>query len=146
MKRVVLLVRLLAFAGGAAFFCASEALAVPAFARRYATSCATCHQAYPRLNGIGDSFRMMGYRFPDDERYRKVQPVELGDEAYKRLWPKALWPSHIPRQSPISLITRFMFEMDLNGSRQAARPFCCPRRSSWCGPATSATPFPSTAT
>jgi len=126
MKRVVLLVRSLALASGALFFCASEVLAVPTFARRYATSCATCHQAYPRLNGIGDSFRMMGYRFPDDERYRKVQPVELGDEAYKRLWPKALWPSHIPRYSPISLITRFMVEVDLNGSRPAATTFLLP--------------------
>jgi hypothetical protein len=126
MKKVLRLLHLLALAGGILFLSAAEALAVPTFARRYSTSCATCHQAYPRLNGVGDSFRMMGFRFPDDERYRKVQPVELGDEAYKRLWPKALWPSHIPRQSPISLITRFMFEADLNGSRQSATTFLLP--------------------
>ena len=126
MKHVVLLVRLFIVAGGALLFSVPEAHGVPTFARRYSTSCATCHQAYPRLNGIGDSFRLMGYRFPDDERYRKAQPVELGDEAYKRLWPKALWPSHIPSSSPISLITRFMFEADLNGSRQAATTFLLP--------------------
>ena len=68
---------------------ATEVLAVPTFARRYSTSCATCHQAYPRLNAVGESFRLMGYQFVDDERYRKQPPVEIGDEAYKRLWPKA---------------------------------------------------------
>lgn len=103
-----------------------EVSAVPTFARRYATSCATCHEAYPRLNAVGDSFRMMGFQFPDDERYRKIQPVELGDEAYKRLWPKALWPSHIPGRSPLSLITRFMVEADLNGSRQSSTTFLLP--------------------
>lgn len=103
-----------------------EVSAVPTFARRYATSCATCHEAYPRLNPVGDSFRMMGFQFPDDERYRKIQPVELGDEAYKRLWPKALWPSHIPGRSPLSLITRFMVEADLNGSRQSSTTFLLP--------------------
>jgi hypothetical protein len=126
MKRARFAVQSLAAAGIALAVCATQAFAVPAFARRYSTSCATCHQAYPRLNGIGDSFRLMGYRFPEDERYRKVQPVELGDEAYKRLWPKALWPSHIPRYSPTSLITRFMFEADLNGSRQSATTFLLP--------------------
>jgi hypothetical protein len=105
---------------------AREVLAVPTFARRYATSCATCHAAYPRLNSVGESFRLMGYRFPDDERYLKTQPVELGDEAYKRLWPKALWPSHIPGRSPLSLITRFMVEVDLNDSREADTTFLLP--------------------
>ena len=105
---------------------ASQAAAVPTFARRYATSCATCHMAYPRLNSVGESFRMMGYQFPDDERYRKVQPVELGDEAYERLWPKALWPSHIPGSSPLSFIARFMAEVDTDGTRPANTTFLLP--------------------
>ena len=105
---------------------ASQAAAVPTFARRYATSCATCHMAYPRLNSVGESFRMMGYQFPDDERYRKVQPVELGDEAYQRLWPKALWPSHIPGSSPLSFIARFMAEVDTDGTRPANTTFLLP--------------------
>ena len=104
----------------------TDALAVPTFARRYRTSCATCHEAYPRLNAVGDSFRLMGFQFPDDERYRKIQPVELGDEAYKRLWPNALWPSHIPGSSPLSLITRFMVEVDLNDSRASDTTFLLP--------------------
>ncbi len=105
---------------------ASEVVAVPTFARRYSTSCATCHQAYPRLNSVGESFRLMGYRFVDDENYRKQQPVELGDEAYKRLWPKALWPSEIPRNSPLSFIGRFMVEADLDGTRPSTFTFLLP--------------------
>jgi len=112
--------------GGLVCVATSEVLAVPTFARRYSTSCATCHQAYPRLNSVGESFRLMGYRFVDDERYRKQPPVELGDEAYKRLWPKALWPTDIPRNSPLSFVGRFMVEADLDGSRPAAFTFLLP--------------------
>jgi hypothetical protein len=60
---------------------------------------------------------MRGYRFVDDEAYRKKQPVELGDESYKRLWPNAIWPSDIPEQNPLSLVGRFLAEFDLDGSR-----------------------------
>lgn len=104
----------------------SQVFAVPAFSRRYETSCATCHQAFPRLNAVGESFRLAGFRFIDDERYRKVQPVELGDEAYKRLWPRALWPSDVPRTSPLSFVTRLMGEGDLDGSRRHAVTFLFP--------------------
>ena len=39
--------------------------AIPAFARRYETSCQTCHVAFPRLTPFGEAFRRNGYRFPD---------------------------------------------------------------------------------
>lgn len=104
----------------------SEAVTMPVFARRYETSCATCHQAFPRLNAVGESFRLNGYRFPDDELYRKVEPVELGDEAYKRLWPRALWPSHTPRTTPLSIVTRLMAEGDLDRTRRHALTFLFP--------------------
>ena len=105
---------------------ASLAPAIPTFARRYATSCATCHQAYPRLNGVGESYRLAGYRFVDDEQYRKEQPVEMGDPAYKRLWPKALWPTDIPRYVPLSFISRYMVESDLDGSRSSTMTYLMP--------------------
>ena len=41
--------------------------ALPAFARKYQTSCVTCHESFPRLNGIGEAFRLNGYKFQDDE-------------------------------------------------------------------------------
>lgn len=105
---------------------ATEASAVPAFARRYETSCATCHQAFPRLNGVGESFRVSGFRFVDDERYRKVEPVEMGDEAYERLWPEALWPSDLPRRSPLSFVGRLMTEVDLDGTRPSTFTYLLP--------------------
>lgn len=104
----------------------TEASAVPAFARRYETSCATCHQAFPRLNGVGESFRVSGFRFVDDARYRKVEPVEMGDEAYKRLWPESLWPSDLPRRSPLSFIGRLMTEVDLDGTRPSTFTYLFP--------------------
>ena len=41
-----------------------EASAIPAFARKYQTSCSTCHLAYPTLNSFGKAFRAHGYRMP----------------------------------------------------------------------------------
>lgn len=105
---------------------ATEAFAIPTFARRYETSCATCHQAFPRLNGVGESFRVSGFRFVDDQRYRKVEPVEMGDEAYKRLWPEALWPSDVPRRSPLSFVGRLMIEADLDGTRPSTFTYLLP--------------------
>jgi hypothetical protein len=93
------------------------AQAMPHFSREYRTSCMTCHEAFPRRNAVGEAFRMRGYSFVDDETYRKNEPVELGDESYKRLWPNAVWPSHIPSQIPLSLSARFLGEVDLDGSR-----------------------------
>ena len=116
-------------------FLAASARAAPTFARRYHTSCATCHQAFPRLNAVGESFRMSGFRFVDDEVYRKVEPVELGDEAYKRLWPKALWPTDIPRYSPLSFVARFMTEIDVDGSRPRTITYLLPEEAElvWVG-------------
>ena len=49
----------------------AEARAMPYFSRKYRTSCMTCHEAFPRRNAVGDAYRMRGYRFVDDEAYRK---------------------------------------------------------------------------
>ncbi|MFC1813492.1 hypothetical protein ACFL03_12475 [Thermodesulfobacteriota bacterium] len=93
---------------------AQDVNAMPAFSRKYKTSCMTCHEAPPRLNAVGDAYRLNGYRFKDDERYRKEEPVELGEEAYKRLWPEALYPNEMPMNIPLSLVTRWIVEIDAN--------------------------------
>ena len=59
-KRSFIRIEILLFIG--VMFAWTEALAIPTFARRYATSCATCHQAWPRLNSVGESFRISGFR------------------------------------------------------------------------------------
>ncbi len=82
-----------------------DALAVPSFARKYQTSCATCHYAYPKLNYFGKAFRNNGYRYPagTDSEMTKDKPVSLGAEGYKKMWPKALWPADIAGSVPVSL-------------------------------------------
>lgn len=84
-----------------------QVFSIPAFSRKYKTSCVTCHAVYPRLNPFGESFRYNGYRFPtDDVDQIKEEPIKLGAEAYKRVWPKAVWPSSIPGTTPIALRAR----------------------------------------
>src|SRR5579864_3566964 len=75
---------------------AARADAVPAFARKYQTSCQTCHAMFPKLNAFGEAFRLRGYRMPGQtDAMVKEKPVSLGAEAYKRLWPEAIWPGEI---------------------------------------------------
>jgi hypothetical protein len=83
---------------------ASPASAIPAFARKYATSCTTCHVIYPKLTPFGEAFRRNGYRFPGvDSEMIKQEPVSLGQQAYKALFPNAVWPGTIPGSVPLSL-------------------------------------------
>lgn len=85
-------------------FAPSLAEAIPAFARKYQTSCQTCHIAYPKLNTFGEAFRLAGYRMPEEtEDMIKEKPVSLGAPAYKRVWPDAVWPSDIPGTVPLSV-------------------------------------------
>lgn len=109
-----------------AILLSTELRAVPSFSRIYQTSCVTCHEAFPRRNAVGEAFRLNGFRFEDDEAYRKVRQVDIGDEAYKKLWPKAVWPTTIPAHTPISITTRFLGEIDMDGTRDAGVLFLFP--------------------
>jgi hypothetical protein len=85
-----------------------QAEAIPAFARKYQTSCQTCHIAFPKLNPFGTVFRLNGYHLPDEtEDLIKERPVSLGAPAYKRVWPQTVWPSDIPGTVPLSISTIF---------------------------------------
>jgi hypothetical protein len=78
--------------------------AVPAFARKYQTSCQTCHVVFPKLNAFGEAFRLKGYRMPGEtEEMIKEKPVSLGAPAYKRLWPKAVWPGEVSSAVPLAV-------------------------------------------
>lgn len=80
------------------------AAAIPIFSRKYRTSCSTCHYAFPQLNAFGKAFKNDGYRFPEgDADLRKDDPVDLGNEAYKQVWPNAIWPSDLPGGAPIAV-------------------------------------------
>ncbi len=90
----------------AVFATATSAYAIPAFARRYQTSCQTCHIAFPRLTPFGEAFRRNGFRFPGggDTTAVKEEPVALGNDAQKELWPQAVWPGELAGSLPLSLV------------------------------------------
>jgi hypothetical protein len=80
------------------------ASAVPVFARKYQTSCQTCHIAFPKLNAFGEAFRLNGYRMPaETEEQVKETPVSLGSDAYKKTWPSMVYPSTIPSHVPLAV-------------------------------------------
>jgi len=86
----------------------STAIAIPAFARKYQTSCQTCHIVFPKLNAFGEAFRLRGYRMPaETEEMVKVPPVSLGAPAYKRLWPDAVWPGAVSSHVPLAVNVKF---------------------------------------
>lgn len=82
------------------------AFSIPAFSRKYKTSCQTCHVAFPKLTAFGEAFRRNGYQFPDggDAAATKEDPVSLGAEGNKRAFPDAVWPNTIPGTVPVSVI------------------------------------------
>src|SRR5438034_9960144 len=70
--------------------------AIPAFSRKYQTSCTTCHNNYPELNDFGEAFKKNGFKFPkDDETFVKEPPVLLGSKAQKEAFPGAVYPGEI---------------------------------------------------
>jgi hypothetical protein len=90
----------------AVFFSLSSgsANAIPAFARKYKTSCMLCHAPFPKLTSMGEAFRLNGYKLPQtDELYIKEEPVSMGADAYKQVFPEAVWPSSIPGLPPIAI-------------------------------------------
>ena len=87
--------------------------AIPAFARKYDSSCATCHVGFPKLNPFGEAFRINGMQWPDmgEDEHIEEEPVNLGSEGYKRVWPKAVWPNAIPGTAPVSFRVRQGFNI-----------------------------------
>src|SRR5690349_14514720 len=89
-------------------FCALLAMvpktsAIPAFSRKYQTSCTTCHNNYPELNDFGEAFKKNGFKFPkDDEVFVKEPPVLLGSKAQKEAFPGALYPGEVPGSVPVA--------------------------------------------
>jgi hypothetical protein len=82
---------------------APRANAIPAFSRKYQTSCSTCHSNFPELNDFGIAFKKNGFKFPkDDEVFVKEPPVLLGAKAQKEAFPEALYPGELPGNLPVA--------------------------------------------
>lgn len=103
--------------------------AIPSFARKYETSCQTCHIVYPKLNAFGRVFLNNGYRMSlVDEELVKEKPIEMGAEAWKSVWPKAVWPGDIPRWFPLSIASDFLMTVDPNAEDGTWTEFHFPRQ------------------
>jgi hypothetical protein len=89
----------------------TKSYAIPAFSRKYGTSCTTCHLDFPKLNDFGKAFKDAGFKFPkDDESFIKNPPVMLGAPAQKEVWPHSVWPGTIPGMPPIGLRMNNFFQ------------------------------------
>ena len=76
---------------------APHLMAIPAFARKYRTACATCHNNWPELNDFGRAFKINGFKFPkDDEQFVKDPPLLLGAQAQKESFPNSIYPGELP--------------------------------------------------
>jgi len=98
-----------------------EAGAVPSFARKYQTSCQTCHTVYPVLNPFGEAFRRDGYRFPswngsEDSDAVKAPMIALGQEEYEKTFPDSVWPDKIAEAVPLSVMFNGTMPVNLPGS------------------------------
>jgi hypothetical protein len=92
--------------------------AIPAFSRKYQTSCTTCHSNYPELNDFGEVFKKNGFKFPkDDEAFVKEPPVMLGAKAQKEAFPSTVYPGEIPGFLPIAF--RYEGNFTLNRKQPA---------------------------
>jgi hypothetical protein len=98
---------------------APKSNAIPAFSRKYQTSCTTCHNNYPELNDFGEAFKKNGFKFPkDDDVFVKQDPVLLGSKAQKEAFPEAVYPGEIPGSLPIA----FRYEGNFNWNANQPAP------------------------
>lgn len=119
MRRPILQIIIVATVAGVA----APAWAVPAFARKYKTSCVTCHTIFPKLTPFGEQFRRNGYRFPGvDGDATKAEPIPLGAEETKQLFPDAVWPGTLSPFPPIAVAFngQAIFHPDRNSSAGVA--------------------------
>ena len=103
------------------FVAMPQARAVPSFARKYQTSCQTCHTVFPVLNPFGEAFRRDGYRFPSqndsvDSDAVKANMIALGQEEYKKTFPDSVWPDKIAEAIPFSVMFNGGIPINLPGS------------------------------
>ncbi len=111
---------MLVFFGGT-----KKAHAVPSFARKYKTSCVTCHTVFPKLNPFGEAFRRNGFRFPSkdgslDSDNVQAQMLPLGQDEYKKLFPNSVWPDSITQAVPLSVYINLNSHVNLPDSSAKA--------------------------
>jgi len=108
------------------FVSTRDAGAVPSFARKYQTSCQTCHTVYPVLNPFGEAFRRNGYRFPSqngsvDSDAVKAPMIALGQDEYTKTFPDSVWPDKITDAVPLSMWLNGSVPINLPDSARRTR-------------------------
>ncbi len=94
---------------------APPARAIPVFARRYRTSCITCHVLPPQLNSFGLAFRANGFRMPAGERSRQEKDVQLGAPEWEELFPRAILPGTVSDTPPLAGFLRTSLAINRGG-------------------------------
>lgn len=86
-------------------FWSQDGSAIPSFARKYQTSCYTCHSGFPTRNSFGEAFKANGYRWPggEDEDHAKQEQTKMGTDGWKKIFPMAPWPTDIPGFAPLAI-------------------------------------------
>ena len=121
-----------------ALFWSQDSFAVPAFARKYQTSCYTCHSGFPNRNAFGEAFKNNGYRWPggEDEDHAKQEQTKMGANGWKQTFPDSPWPSDIPGFAPFAVyvtgpIVKYVDQVkDKNGVQTATGA----QQLTWQGP------------
>ncbi len=127
MRKLIFVLVLLGFSMLSTEWFSKDAEAIPAFARKYKTACITCHATFPRLTALGEAFRLNGYKMPEgDELYVKDEPLSLGAEAYKKVFPDAVWPSTIPGLPPLALRSVSTINIDTGATKASRTEFIMP--------------------
>lgn len=85
---------------GATVLVATDASAIPAFARQTKLGCNTCHTVFPQLTRFGRDFRDNGFRTPDEVQQLLKKAAPPPQAAAKP--PEDFW-SFIPDQIPFSI-------------------------------------------
>ena len=106
MMRFILKPAVLLGLVGAMILTATDAQAIPAFARKYKLGCNACHSIYPQLNRFGRDFRDNGFRMPDEiqdflKKSTPAAPAAGTPAATGDFW------SFIPDQIPLSIQAKF---------------------------------------
>ena len=88
-----------------ALFWSQESSAIPNWARKYGTSCYTCHSGFPTRNAFGEAFKANGFRWPggEDADHAKQEQVKLGADGWKKTFPESPWPSDLPGFAPVAI-------------------------------------------
>jgi hypothetical protein len=110
---------------------AESVTAMPMFARKYGTSCNTCHIAIPRLNAFGRAYKKNSFFWPGaghegDDAAAKIKRVELGNAHFGK---RATISESVPIGFVAAFNTAFFPDAntDLNGSdRQSKIDFGAP--------------------